>query len=213
VLSLGQNFFRSFLSDERSDISGSLGQSLTFSYASQTGNVTSLLNSLSGSWSIRQGENALTTFVATASDTHSVGDVESSFQQLSFQAIGNMLFSRYSTGSISLTVQSNRQDTPNTPSQGFRTGIVGTASYENRRAFGVNGLRYTALYSGNTLQLNTRAQGNIDATTNSVTHALDQTLDYRIGKLDIQGLFRIAEIDGKKNAFIFFRISRDFGGL
>ncbi len=213
VLSLGQNFFRSLVSDERSDLSMSFGQSLTFSYASQTGNQISLLNSLSGSWSIRQSENALTTFVATASDTHTTGDTDSSFQQLSLQAIGNILFSRNATGSLNISVQSTRQDTPDTPPEGFKTGIVGTASYEHRRAFGVAGLRYTALYTGNTLQLGTRAQGNIDAPTSTVTHALDQRLDYRIGRLDLQGLFRVAQIDGKKNAFIFFRISRDFGAF
>jgi hypothetical protein len=44
-----------------------------------------------------------------------------------------------------------------------------------------------------------------------VAWSFEQRLEYRIGKLETRVQFRIAEIDGTKNALLFFRIAREFG--
>jgi hypothetical protein len=81
------------------------------------------------------------------------------------------------------------------------------------RAFGVRGLRYTLMFNANTTrsQSDTRLEGNPDAGRDQVTRSLEQRLDYRIGRLDVRLSTRLAEIDGKKNALVLLRISRDFG--
>ena len=208
---LGHNLVRNLWTDQRSSMAVSFGQSLTATRASLTGSQVSLGNSANASYSLRQSESFYTTLSTSVSDSHSFGANATDFQQVSFQANGNMLFSRYSTGAANFSVTGIRQDTPDDPDKSLRWSAFGTLGYQHARAFNVPQLRYSLLYTANTLQLGSREQGNPDATRDRVTQALEQRLDYRIGRLDLQALFRLAYIDGKRNAFLFFRINRDFG--
>ena len=44
-----------------------------------------------------------------------------------------------------------------------------------------------------------------------VAWSFEQRLEYRIGKLETRLSYRLAEIDGKKNALLFLRVAREFG--
>ena len=72
-------------------------------------------------------------------------------------------------------------------------------------------LRYLAIYERSDYQLNTRLQGDLNALRDQVTWSFEQRLEYRIGKLETRLSYRLAEIDGKKNALLFLRIAREFG--
>jgi hypothetical protein len=87
----------------------------------------------------------------------------------------------------------------------------GGATYQHLRVFGVAQLRYLAIYERSDYQLNTRLQGDINALREQVAWSFEQRLEYRIGKLETRLSYRLAEIDGKKNALLFLRIAREFG--
>jgi hypothetical protein len=72
-------------------------------------------------------------------------------------------------------------------------------------------LRYLAIYERSDYQLNTRLQGDLSAMREQVAWSFEQRLEYRIGKLETRLSYRLAEIDGKKNALLFLRIAREFG--
>jgi hypothetical protein len=210
---LGQNFFRSLQASERSTVGFGLAQSVGFGRALDGTNTATLGNTLNGSWTFQQSETFLTTVSGTVSDSRGLTGSGSNFQQASLQLNGNMLFSRFSTGAANLTVQATRTEGFQQVSSDLQMNYYGSVSYQHTRAFGVPGLRYTLLYTGNTLQVNGRQQGNLDAIPNQTTHALDQRLNYRIGRLDLEALLRFSEQNGLKNAFLFFRINRTFGSF
>jgi hypothetical protein len=211
---LAHNVFRQLYSGERSTLSMSAGQGVTLIQSSGEGSTVTLGNSIGATWTVQQSENLLTTFSGTFADTRATGSQEYSSQQLSLQANGNMQFSRYAGAAANLTIQGTRQDNGLGVAPGAtQWNTYGTLSYQHGRAFGIPRLRYTALYTGNTLQLNGRQQGNLNALPDQVTHSLEQRMFYRVGRLDLEGLLRFAEIDGKRNSYIFIRINRQFGAF
>jgi hypothetical protein len=208
---VGHNFFRSLWADERSSFAVNLGQSFGGSEASGTGTQGRLGNSANATWVIRQSESFITTLSANISDERGFGDSATSFTLVGLQANGNIQFSRYSTGSANFSLTGTRQDNPDGVGSTTNWVAYGTLGYQHARVFNVPALRYTALYTANTQRLNSRGQGDLNATPELPTQMLEQRLDYRIGKLDLQALLRIGEIDGKKNALIGFRVNRAFG--
>lgn len=212
--SIGHGINRSFQTGERSTLTLAANQGVSGIVAKPTGNSVGLSHGLNGSWTFRQSDAFTMRFTLGASDSRFVGDSDNSYQSLSAQLDGNLYLDRYSSASAALTVQSIRQDLGaelQTADRGFRTNVYGTLGYQHNRVFGVPLLRYSLLYTGNTQQLNGRAQGNPDAPPKNVAHALEQRLDYRIGRLDLQALARFSKIEGENNSFVFFSINRAFG--
>jgi hypothetical protein len=110
-------------------------------------------------------------------------------------------------------VQGVRQSTPTTPSAGFSFNSSGNLSYFHLRAFDVPRLRYTALYTINDSQFTTRLQGDVNAPRETVTQSFEQRLDYTVGRVAFRLSMRIAEIEGRRDALVFLRMARDFGGF
>ena len=210
---LGQNFFRSLQASERSTVGFGLAQSVGFGRGLDGTNTVTLGNTLNSSWTFQQSEAFLTTLAGNLSDSRSLTGSGGNFQQASLQLTGNMLFSRYSTGAANITVQATRTDGLEQVPSDLQMNYYGSVSYQHLRAFGVPGLRYTLLYTGNSLQINGRQQGNLDAIPNQATQTLDQRLNYRIGRLELETLLRFSEQNGLKNAFLLFRINRTFGSF
>lgn len=226
-LSLGHGLNRSWELSPTSGLSANLGQTVSATQTNRFGSSRGISHNAGVSWRAYPSES-LTSYVSlSAADSRNYGDNANSFQLINFQANGQWQLSRYSSASADFTWQHTRQSsTLRVVDRGFDdellvdektrgSGIAmgGSLSYVHARAFGVRGLRYSLLFNANSArtETSTRQEGNPDAGRDLVTRSLEQRLDYRIGRLNLRLSTRIAEVDGKKNALILLRISRDFG--
>ncbi|MCB1954306.1 MAG: hypothetical protein KDG55_01445 [Rhodocyclaceae bacterium] len=166
-------------------------------------------------------------------DSRSFGDQVSRFQMASFQFNGNWITSQYAALSGNLTIQRTwrkqddfanettvSQDTVDDPfaidttqTSDTNTSTNGSVTYFHSRAFGVRDLRYSLRFIASTATTNEREFGDPDGNRDRVSRILEQDLDYRVGRLDTQLKMRVAEVDGRKNALLLFRVSRSFGNF
>lgn len=216
---IGHNFFREVYRDERSFVSMNLGQFAGVFTGGVAGGSQSLSHRGGLSWSLRQSDNLLMSFSASVSDSRNFGNIESESQQISLQANGNLLLSRYSTFGANMFIYGTRQTGfrgPLDPVQsepGWDWGANGSMQYQHSRAFGVPRLRYSAQFIANTYLQSSRILGNVNAPVDQATYSFDQRLIYTIGRLDLLGSFRIDKLQGRNNAILFLRVNRNFGAF
>ncbi len=208
---LGHNLARNLKVEEGSQVDLGFGQSLSRTYDTATGDSQTFINSGTASWRLTR-EAATTAYVGLlASDSRTTGYNANHFELINLQASGQMQFDRNSSATLNLTAQGVRQSREPVP-DAFRTyNTSGNLSYSHMRAFDVPRLRYQALYSINESQSTTRLQGDVNAPREQVSKSFEQRLDYGLGRLATRLSMRIAEIDGRRNTLIFFRVTREFG--
>lgn len=219
---------------ERSQIAFSFGQGVGVNLASggsgvnlapggtgvnlaTAGNGLSLTHNAQASWSLL-GETAGQTYVSlSASDARSFGATRNEFQIVNLQATRQAPLNALSFWTANLTLQGSRQRTESTAGAatasadgGFNFSTFGSVTYQHRRAFGVPRLRLFASYIANQAQLQSRAQGDIDAPRQAVSDALEARLEYQIGKVDARLTFRSATVEGRRDTLLFLRVTRQF---
>ena len=210
---LGHNLTRDMMLGAGSQVSVGLGQNLGATFDTVTAGSLTLSHNGSVSWRLAR-DAATSAYVSVlGADSRTSGQHENQFQMINFQASGQAQFSRNSSAAANLTVQGVRQSTGSTPSAGFSFSSSGNLSYYHLRAFDVPRLRYTALYSINESQVKTRLQGDVNAPRERVNQSFEQRLDYNLGRVAMRLSMRVAEIEGRRDALIFFRMSREFGGF
>ena len=128
-------------------------------------------------------------------------------QNGSLQGSADARFGRFSTlgGTISLGV--TRQQTDLT-SETFPFSSL-SINYRNARLLGVRRLRFTSSLS--------LAASNLSFIGNAADAARDisfeNRLDYSIGRVDMRATAAVTESNGRINSFVFFTLSRRFGGV
>lgn len=202
---------RDIFTEETAALSASVSQNVALTASSATGRTTTLGHTAGLTLRVSRGDDLSGFGSLSASDSRSSGAISSQYQFVSLQLNGQMRFSRYSALNSNLTIQFNRQASGTAPATGWNMSAYGTASYTHGRAFGMRGLRYALSYSVNTTQTNNRLLGDPDARRDQVGHALEQRLDYRIGRMDLRLSTQFARVDGRRNALIFLQIGREFG--
>ncbi len=140
-------------------------------------------------------------------------------------SLGNLQLSRrtqltrYTSWSANLTLQATRnQSTEIDPftgehrkrGGGWQQFHSGSINYESQRVFGVPRLRFTAVLSANSQQIERRSAGDIDAPRERITESLEGRLDYAIGRLDTRLSARVARIDERTVAAVYARVQRRF---
>jgi hypothetical protein len=205
------NLQRSYELSRAQSLSLALSQSAAASQDSAAGGQQTLSHGASASYRVTRGDSLAGFLSASASDLRSFGYNARSFQLLNLQASGQAQLGRFSSASANLTLQGTRQDTPAIPAGGFNRSINGGATYQHLQVFGVPRLRYLAVYNRNDFQFNTRLTGDLNAPREQVNSSFEQRLEYNIGKVDARLTLRFAEVDGKKNALLFFRLARQLG--
>lgn len=232
--SLGHTLTRSWQLPEKTSLYTSLNQSLTKSRATGVGSsdTTSLTHGASVSLQANAGEALSGYLSASLSDSRTTGETTSSFQMLNVQLTGFWRINAYSELNSNLTWQMSRQASDrnevvvvsdefgrpvlvDTSTRSGSTGLGGGLGYGHRRVMGVRGLRYRLDFRANTNRDDSRRFGNADALREQdrATLELDQRLLYRIGRLDTELQYRVAEIEGRRNQLLFFRVSREFGSF
>ncbi len=184
-----------------------LSQSLAHSHDTLAGDLDTLSNYGGLSYRLSSAETLSGFASVSASDSRTRGFAESNLQLVNFQISGQANLGRYSNLVANYTVQGTRPDS----SEPFTVSRNGGATYQHLRVFGVAQLRYLAIYERSDYQLNSRLLGDISAMREQVAWSFEQRLEYRIGKLETRLSYRLAEIDGKKNALLFLRVAREFG--
>ena len=215
---IGHNLNRGFRLSENSNVQVNASQS----FSKNTGSLAlqTLATSGGASWNLRPSDATSTLLALNATDSRSSGTGPSQhFQMVNLQANGQMQINRYSSGGINMTIQGTRQTidtfsnlgTPAAPTSGFNWTTNGGLNYQHMQAFGVPRLRYTAMFNANQFQYRTRFEGDINAPIARVNKNFEQRFDYNIGRTELQLLMRFAEMEGRSNNMIFFRILRQFG--
>ncbi|HZO00395.1 MAG TPA: hypothetical protein VFB93_04280, partial [Burkholderiales bacterium] len=187
-----------------------LAQSVNEVQDSVAGSLFTLANNASAMWRLTRADGLAGFVSASAADSRSRGYNDSVFQLLNVQLSGQGQVSRYSSLLANLTVQGTREGTQ-AAEGGFNVNRNGGLTYQHQRAFGVPRLRYLAIYERNDYRLNGRAQGDLNAPREQLGESFEQRLEYRIGKLEARLTVRFAELDGKDNALVFFRLARELG--
>lgn len=232
--SVGHSLMRTWQTSEQSTLSGSLNQSVSSSRSTGVGSSSAMTFSHSASISMQanSGDSLAGYLSATGSDSRTTGDTTSSFQMLNVQLTGNWRINPNSELDSNLTWQWSRQESEgNQPvvivddlgrplfredtSRAGNTSLSGGLGYSHRRFLGLRGLRYRLDFRANTNRDDSRRFGNPNALRQQdrATLDLDQRLFYRIGRLDTELQYRIAEIEGRRNQLIFFRVLREFGSF
>lgn len=222
--SLGHNVMRSFMQTEESQASINLGQSVTTVYDTVDRSTWTLTHSAGLSWNRSRESGTLDFAGATISDSHSWGATQGDFQLLNLQATRQATLSRVSSWSGNLTIQATRQHaeaiapSPVLPlsvpqTQSRAVSYSANLTYEHQRAFGINNLRFSALATANSQQLQSRQQGDINAPPEFIDNSVEIRFDYLIGRLLIRLSARSAEISDRRQNQILLRITRSFGSL
>jgi hypothetical protein len=220
--SAGHGLQRLWQLNALTQLSGGLTQSVSATQSSGAGSAASKSLSHGASLTLQANpSDRLSGFLsASVSDNRVSGDDTSSFQLLNVQLSGRWRINAYSELNSNLTWQLSRQTSSTREAEGFSSnsesqdsGMSGNLGYSHVRVFGVRGLRYTLDFRANTNESNSRLAGNPDATRERTTLDLDQRLMYRIGRLETELQVRMAEVEGRRQSLIFFKVSRGFGGF
>jgi hypothetical protein len=192
---------------EQQSVALNLTQSLGHAHDNRAGGLTTFTNYGGVSYRVMGAESLSGLASLSASDSRAWGFADSNFQLVNLQLSGQANLGRYSSLVANYTVQATRQAS----GEDWTLSRNGGGTYQHTRVFGVAQLRYIAIYERSDYQLNTRLQGDLNAPREQVAWSFEQRLEYRIGKLETRLIFRVNEIDGAKNALLFFRIAREFG--
>ncbi len=198
--------------EENSQAVFAIGQNAGSGFDTVTAGSLSLSHNASASWRLSRGAATSAYVSLNGSDSVTRGQFENHFQMINIQASGQAQFGRNSSATANLTLQGVRQATANAPRTGMSFNTSGNLGYFQQRVFDVPRLRYSALYSANESQFKSRLQGDIEAPRERVNQSFEQRLDYSIGRVGLRLQMRFAQVEGRRDALIFFSMMREFGG-
>jgi hypothetical protein len=223
ALQLGHTLSHSWPITPQSSLALNGGQTLAVSRNrsshSDPGGVSNLprtlLQTIAASWNVADdGRSAVAR--ASYSDSMEFGGSQSRFQLANFQLSGNFSFDRNRSLGGDLTLQRATQrsgDLLQPGGLGLRTtsaGASGEITYRQQRLFGVLQLRFSSRLK--LAQDVLKQAGTFTTIPDRETRLWENRLDWLVGRLESQLLFRISEIDGKRRNFLMFRMQRSFGG-
>jgi hypothetical protein len=173
-----------------------------------------LLQNIAATWNVADaGRSALAR--ASYSDSMELGGSQSRFQLANFQLSGNFSFDRSRTLGGDLTLQRVTQRSGNLQQLdvlGPRTGSAaasGEITYRQQRLFGLPRLRFTSRLR--LAQDVLKQAGTFITIPDRETRLWENRLDWLVGRLETQLMFRISEVDGKRRNFLMLRMQRSFG--
>lgn len=211
---------RSYPLSDADSLSLNLSQALSASKDSQAQGVSrAMAHSAGMAWQGGAGGPSQSYVALSASDSRTFAQESGSFQLVNLQVSRRSQLSRAVSWSGNLTLQASRSDTattdavlgaPRQPVADWQRFYGGSISYENRRVLGVPRLRFTALLTLNSQQLESRAAGDIDAPRERISRSIEGRFDYAIGRLETRLTARLAHADGRNVASVFFRVQRNF---
>jgi hypothetical protein len=177
-----------------------------------------LLHNLGLSWNVT-GDNRSAYARASASDSRELGGGGSAFQLFNFQLSGNFALDRNQSLSGDLTAQRTVQQIGGTlratdaglvlGERSSSTTMGGEIVYGHQRLFGIPRLRFTSRLKLAQDMLD--QPGTFATIADRETRLWENRVDWLVGRLQTQLIFRISEVDGKRRDSLTFRVQRSFG--
>lgn len=176
-----------------------------------------LMHTAAASWNV-SGDNRSAYARASYSDSKELGG-DARFQLFNFQLSGNFAFDRNRSLTGDLTYQRTAQRSSSLPHgeerlllPGERTGTRGASgeiTYRHQRLFGVPRLTFSSRLK--LAQDVLRQPGTLATVPDRETKLWENRLDWQVGRLDNQLVFRMSEVDGRRREFLMWRVQRNFG--
>jgi hypothetical protein len=202
------------------------GQTLSFN-GSQSVNVVnsglvgttqSLTHTISANLGLNAAERFSGSVSTMVSDVRTTGYLEQHYQVLNVGFYGQGQLSQLSSANINLMFNWSDQSFKTVDSFGVpvtqnaqHMTLNGSAAYNHLRFAGIRGLRYTLNFAADTRLRDDRLYGNVNGEVDRARFTLTNRLEYRIGLLDFRLSLTNNEVGGKKNALLFFQVSRQIG--
>lgn len=221
TLQAGHAVSRNFEIGQNQTLMLSASQSISSNHSQETQRSDSLSHSLAASYGIRWAERYSGMASLSISDITTRGTNASRYRMLGASLNGTGQLSPVS--SVNMNLQFNwsqsridaRQNLEFSPDGGFDTrqsmGVFGSASYTHNRFMGLRGLRYNLLFTADTRMRDDRLLGNINGEIERTRWTINNRLDYRIALLDFRVNGILNDTGGKKNALLFFQVTRQIG--
>lgn len=199
-----------------------LSQSTSVNHNSQSKTFQTVNHSAGAAWRTALGAQTAASLVASISDSMALGELPS--HSRSYMTQGNLQsqISRRSSVAANINFVYSQQlkatattdvtgTATTTPIPGSLAGS-GSVTYSHRSPFDISNLNYTASLMLNASQSNLRIiSGDPNALSWQSSFILQQTVDYRVGKLVFKGTASFINTNGKENASLFGMVSREFG--
>ena len=185
-----------------------LTQAFTYELDSEEEDAKSIDHSYSITWSNTslKLQNLLRFFI---SDSRTLKRDKDNFQLANLQYTGSNSITRYSQLSGNATLQFSRQETEGVLSE--QTVSNGQLEYRRSRIFQQPGLFFTSLLKLSERRSDSeRLIGDGDSAT---TASLENTLHYRIGRLETRLAIDFIKIGNNYDRLIMFEFTRSFGDL
>lgn len=215
---LGHTLSRIFSFDTGQTLAFNASQSFNAVNSETLGTSQTLTNSLSANLGLAAGERFTGTLSTSLSDVRTTGYLEQEYRILNVGLYGQGQISQVSSVNINMAFSWSDQSYQVVDAFGQqitqnaqRMSLNGSAAYTNGRFAGVRGLRYNAIFAADTRLRDERLYGNVNGELDRSRFTLTNRLEYRIGLLDFRLSLVNNEVGGKKNALLFFQVSRQIG--
>lgn len=215
---LGHTLSRMFILKSGQTLSFNASQSFNAVNSALLGTSQTLSNSISANLGLATGERFTGTLSTALSDVRTTGYLEQQYRILNIGLYGQGQISQVSSANINMAFSWSDQSYQTVDGFGQqqnqkaqRMSLNGSAAYTNGRFAGVRGLRYNAIFAADTRLRDERLYGNVNGELDRSRFSLTNRLEYRIGLLDFRLSLVNNEVGGKKNALLFFQMSRQIG--
>jgi len=215
---VGHTLSRVMLFDSGQSLALNASQTFNSVSSGNIGTSQTLSNSISANLGVAAGERFTGTLSTSLSDVRSTGYIEQAYRILNVGLYGQGQLSQVSSINMNMAFSWSDQSYQAVDAFGQpitqnsqRMALNGSAAYTNSRFVGVRGLRYNAIFTADTRLRDERLFGNVNGDLDRSRFMLTNRLDYRIGLLDFRFSLVNNEVGGKKNALLFFQVSRQIG--
>lgn len=199
-------------------LSLSLSQSLNATNSQMVGSSESLSNNLSANYGMYFGERFSGSITGMFSDVYTTGVNAQHYKNVNLGLVGMGQLSQQSSLNLNLMFNWSDQTNKTMDSYGVpqtmnsqRMTLNGSANYSHMRFAGVRGLRYNVLFAADTRLRDDRLYGNFNTEQDRSRFSLTNRLDYAIGLLNFRLSLTNNDLGGKKNALLFFQVTRQIG--
>lgn len=218
-LQAGHSVGRYLAISERDTVSVSFSQNINSLQNQSVGASNSLSNTAAISYGFGWGEQFSGNSSLSVSDISTTGVSAQNYRMLGLAMSAQGQISQVSSANVNLHLNWSEQEFNASEESSFQNSsatsehmsILGSASYSHTRFIGVRGLRYALIFSADTRKRDERLLGNAQGAFEPVRFNLTNRLDYRLGLLDFRLSAIFDESDGKKNALLFFQVTRQIG--
>lgn len=209
---------RAYSLDSGHTLSLTYSQSINATSSQSIGSSQSLSNTLSANYGVYSGERFSGSLSGMLSDVNTTGANAQHYTTLNLGVVAQGQLTQQS--SLNMNLMFNWSDQSNQTLDAFgleqtqnteRMTLNGSVNYNHNRFADVRGLRYNLLFVADSRLRDERLFGNVDAQQEKARLSLTNRLDYSIGLLNFRLSLVNSEAGGKKNALLFFQVTRQFG--